>query len=191
MLAQLIGKTIPTRRRSGRCTAIFSDLDGVILPKFLTGAPAVPEEWVEVSIEWQRSSYFRPSLMEALRNHPADYKFWLSTWGDSAIDVFSEHSGPWNAVTPDEQQHEWWHPGPTDWWKANVLLDWISKHPEVTHVVWCEDELNDHDRLDAARFVYGHLRSAGVRIMAICPQPENGLSDDHIDIIGTFAKGRI
>lgn len=191
MLAQLIRKATMPKRRNERCTAIFSDVDGVILPKFFGGAPSNPDEWSEVNVGWQPTSYFRPSLLDSLRAHPADHKLWLSTWGDSASEKFDEHAGPWTSLTPDEQQNEWWHPGVTDWWKANLLLDWVSQHPEVTHVVWCEDELNAEDRVDAARFVYDRLRSSGIRVMAICPQPEIGLSDDHIDIIGTFAVGRI
>jgi hypothetical protein len=191
MLAQLIRKVTMPKRRNERCTAIFSDVDGVILPKFLGGAPRNPEAWGEVNVRWQETSYFRPSLLASLRNHPADYKLWLSTWGDSASEVFDEHTGQWTSLTPDEMQNEWWHHGITDWWKANLLLDWASKHPEVTHVVWCDDELNDDDRVDAARIVYNELRASGIRVMSICPQPEIGLSDDHIDIIGTFAKGGI
>jgi len=192
MLAQLIRKTSgPKRSRKGRCTAIFSDVDGVILPDFRGGTPSNPEAWGSVEIGWQETSYYRHSVLYALRDHPADHKLWLSSWQEGASEVFDDKVGQWTVLAPDEQQREWWHPGITDWWKANLLLEWVAKNPEVTHVVWCEDELHSEDRVDAARIVYNELRRAGIRVMAICPRPDLGLSDDHIDIIGTFAKGGI
>lgn len=192
MLAQLIRKnSAPKRKRKGRCTAIFSDVDGVILPDFAGSAPSSPENWGSVSINWHGTGYYRPRVLKSLRDHPADYKVWLTTWQEGASEVFDKHVGEWEVPSPDEQEYEWWHPGPTDWWKANLLLEWMSSHPEVTHVVWCEDELNAPDRIEAARTVYSELRRSGIRVMAICPRPEIGLEDEHIDIIGAFAKGAI
>lgn len=194
MLAQLIRKTSqnkPKRNRDGRCTAIFSDVDGVILPHFNGAVPSESGVWDSVSNAWQQKSYYRPDILDALRKHPADYKVWLTSWQEGATEAFADKVGPWEVLEPDEQQREWWHPGITDWWKANLLLDWAAKHPEVTHVVWCEDELNDEDRVDAARAVYSELRSRGIRVMAICPDSDLGLADGHIDMINAFAKGNI
>lgn len=192
MLAQLMRKTSGIKKnRNGRCTAIFSDVDGVILPKLNGQVPSGAGEWNSVSMPWQEKSYYRPAILNALRKHPADYKLWLTSWEQGADDAFRDKVGPWEVLSPDEQQREWWHPGVTDWWKANLLLDWIERHPEVTHVVWCEDELNDPDRVDAARTVYSQLRQYGIRVMAICPQADLGLTKGHIDMIQAFAKGQI
>lgn len=193
MLAQLIRrKSVQKQRSKGRCTAIFSDVDGVILPKFPGGTPPQgATTWRTVSSPSQEASYYQPAILNALRKHPADHKIWLTSWLDDASDAFDDKVGQWSVLSPEDQRYEWWHSGITDWWKANLLLEWIAEHPEVTHVVWCEDELNDEDRVEAARTVYNEIRRMGVRLMVICPDEKTGLSNHHIDMINTFAKGGI
>lgn len=191
MLAQLIRNTaLAKRRQKGSSTVIFADVDGVLVPEGSNGrSPATPDEWARFDVPFQRDCFYRPDVLNRLRKATADHKVWLSSWQEKAHDSFGPIVGDWEVLSPDEQEYEWNHPGDTDWWKANLLLEWVDQNPQVTHVVWCEDELNHVDRLEAARTVYDELRGLGLRVMVVCPDPKRGLTDYHLDLIDGFAKG--
>ena len=191
MLAQLIRKTtLKKRRPKGSSTAIFADVDGVLVPEGSNGrAPRHQGNWASFDAPFQRDCFYRPETLARLREATADHKVWLTSWQEQASESFGSFVGEWEVLSPEEQSYEWNHPGDTDWWKANLLLEWVDKNPHVTHVVWCEDELTQVDRLKAARTVYDELRGRGIRVMSICPDPQRGLTDYHLDLIDGFAKG--
>lgn len=156
---------------------IFLDVDGVISP--LTNPPAEDAwgDWVElpgVGFDTPVSK----AMADALAALPAE-RVWLTTWGHDANVYLTEPFG-W-AHLPVAERDDAGDATRTGWWKLDAALDWVDTHPEVTAVVWLDDELVEHQHVARREF---HARQLAVWLHS--PRSTTGITPDVVDQIADW-----
>lgn len=68
------------------------------------------------------------------------------------------------------------------WRKLEAVLAWLESHPQVRRAVWADDHLagEDHPGRTRAAVVAADLRTAGVDALLVCPDPDTGLTPEHL-----------
>lgn len=173
------------RANPASTTVMFVDVDGVLLP--LSETPNGEfDDWQPVGL-----GRFSPEMIEKLGDVDA-HRVWLTTWENEANEVLAPVFG-WEGVEALTRKGIHLDDGETGWWKMAAARQWLQAHPEVTHVIWIDDDLAgetlDDDPLADA--VFGLLIVEGIepdRILLVDPDPQTGLTRSELDSIGQFAR---
>lgn len=150
------GSSVPVAARLGwhagdgsRVVALVMDVDGVVSP--VHGTP--PWDDGGVVAGWM----FGPVLvsaalcerLDAVASLPGVQSLWLTDWSAEMRSSMTPFPGvTWPTLADPEagrllaHQHagERWSLLP--WWKWWALDHWLDNHPDVTHLVWCDDHLS-------------------------------------------------
>lgn len=121
------------------------DIDYTISPSKISG----PKR--QCSSPYQGTHFIPERVFEWMNRYEV---VWLTNWGWEATDIadLPVLDGP-----------------PGGWWKANAMSKFIMDNPDVTHVIWCDDELDEHSDWTAPR--------PSVKVKMIIPKMAQGLTD--------------
>jgi hypothetical protein len=98
--------------------------------------------------------------------------WWLTSWDQEMRDAMYPFPGrdwPTLAVQPQSVGRSWWK------WEA--VKAWLSQHPRLQSVVWCDDHLGSGTRRARVR---SQLQQRGLHVLLIAPQTSVGLTPDHL-----------
>lgn len=178
--------------------ALVMDVDGVVSPvhgntpwgdDVIAGSVFGP---VTVSVELC-------TRLDALAQLPGVQPVWLTDWSAEMRSFMEPFPGAgWPAVADpeegrvlaEERAGSAWDLMP--WWKWWALDAWLDNQPDVTSLVWCDDDLRrigEHDDLDdpwcqpdttRIEFCRARLRERGVSALLISPDTRRGLSPQEL-----------
>lgn len=146
-------------------TVAFIDIDGVVFPMGRPGSEW--EDWTP-SVRDDENGWVSPTMLSGIRTLDARLA-WLTGWGERA-EAFAPELGDLPVVeVPGAVEH--------GWWKIDGALAWLRDHPEVTRVVWFDDELdNDNDGGRSHREVFAELLDGlGIEHLLVCTSSFVGL----------------
>lgn len=144
---------------------IFLDVDGALAPFQPT------DTTVSLSISMTGAIVIEPEILAALADTGLPV-----LWATDREDEASEHL---THLVPSATGHLTYCGDTHGWWKIDAAEAWIREHPSIRRIVWLDDMLEDEDVIlgvpysDTARDVF---RAAGVELLAITPDPNEGLS---------------
>lgn len=157
---------------------LFLDVDGTLSPygSRISETDVASGKWATL-YEGRVSDLsvpYRPVVVErlmALRRADLVEVRWLTTWEPSALDAWLDAGlGPFRSAGRTEQ-------GRRRWWKANVVEQWMLANRD-RRAIWTDDALTQ-SRLR------GFDRS---RLLAISPNPTNGLTDRQLGRIERWIR---
>lgn len=106
--------------------------------------------------------------LDALAESPGVQCWWLSSWTAEMrhrMDPFPGRAWPTVAEPPQHQARRWW--------KWTAVQRWLTQHPEVQRLAWCDDHLAPR----RARRIRAALKTRGVDALLVAPATHTGLTE--------------
>lgn len=167
--------------------ALILDLDGVVSP--IKGDTAWGDD---VIAGWAFGPVpVSPTLcarLDHLAQQPDLTCLWLTSWTPKMRANTRPLPGrDWPHVPTATHDH--------DWWKWSDLETWLSQHPEITRLVWCDDDLayslldddeepkSDEDLAPRKTVYERRLAEKGIEALLIAPDANTGLTPEHMQLI--------
>ncbi|WP_265443756.1 hypothetical protein [Flexivirga meconopsidis] len=185
--------------------ALIMDIDGVISPVHgqtawgddVDAGPAIGQVLVSPALN---------SRLDSLAKRPGVVARWLTSWDIEMRSGMTFPGKEWKDIDRA-------HPEPTrplsdleiaaaPWWKWTSLARWLDQRPDVSAVVWCDDNLENvylkREREDGQPGALGY-RTAGdiardelsarqIAALLICPSARVGLTPDDVVAIEQFVE---
>ena len=69
------------------------------------------------------------------------------------------------------------------WWKRHALVAWLEHRPEISAVVWCDDDLRSTTRQAALRRSFAQR---SIQTLLVAPPTEVGLIREDVALIESW-----
>jgi hypothetical protein len=165
-----------------RTIALIVDVDGVVSPVHPTGPTWGDEVTAGVAMGPVRVSPMLCQRLDALASSPGVTPRWLTSWDAEMREGLDPWPGrDWPSVPVVA-------PAPRRvWWKQAALEAWLDARPEMTALVWCDDDLSAPSRRAglARRFERRNIES-----LFVAPQTAVGLTGADLSRIERWVAAR-
>lgn len=107
------------------------DIDGVLKPSQSLSPDA---QRIVIRSDWQGNFTMDVELIDWLKALACE-KVWLTSWEHDASEAF-EGIFDWPVLTPlsGDRDH--------GWWKYEALVSHIDRNPDISAVVWVDDDMD-------------------------------------------------
>jgi hypothetical protein len=111
--------------------------------------------------------------LNALHALPGVECWWLTSWSSEMRVAMRDFPGQdWGVIAEPPSRL-----GSRGWWKLDAVVEWLSAHPDVKSIAWCDDHL----RGGRPRKVRMVLAGRGVEdVLLEAPRTNVGLTPEHL-----------